>query len=165
MQADHLKKRNIVLAVARLQADGKVTPGHGDRQLVHAHSVLRLCECRRNAAATPQYCCLFTLSSYPSRHPLMQLCGYVLCTSTGVNIHVAKVAVREDCRRQGMARRMMEVSAVLPYRQGWVANVRCSRESTHICVAPVWRWRQATAPNASPWARKTGHYRGCILAA
>ncbi|PNW70107.1 hypothetical protein CHLRE_17g705950v5 [Chlamydomonas reinhardtii] len=57
--ADHLKKRNIVLAVARLQADGK-------------------------------------------------LCGYVLCTSTGVNIHVAKVAVREDCRRQGMARRMME---------------------------------------------------------
>ncbi|KAG2450760.1 hypothetical protein HYH02_004597 [Chlamydomonas schloesseri] len=57
--ADHLKKRNVVLAVARLEPDGK-------------------------------------------------LCGYVLCTSTGLNIHVAKVAVREDCRRQGIARKMME---------------------------------------------------------
>ncbi|KAG2438146.1 hypothetical protein HXX76_005755 [Chlamydomonas incerta] len=75
MQADHLKKRSIVLAVARLEADNK-------------------------------------------------LCGYVLCTSTGLNIHVAKVAVREDCRRQGIARKMME--AVLQA----AATVRRAASST-----------------------------------
>ncbi|PNH02939.1 hypothetical protein TSOC_011055 [Tetrabaena socialis] len=37
-----------------------------------------------------------------------KLCGYVLCTSTGLNLHVSKIAVREDCRRQGIARALMQ---------------------------------------------------------
>ncbi|GFR48557.1 hypothetical protein Agub_g10457 [Astrephomene gubernaculifera] len=36
-----------------------------------------------------------------------KVCGYVLCTSTGINVHVSKLAVREDCRRQGVAKSLM----------------------------------------------------------
>ncbi|GLI64804.1 hypothetical protein VaNZ11_008211, partial [Volvox africanus] len=37
-----------------------------------------------------------------------KLCGYVLCTSTGLNLHVSKIAVRADCRRQGIAKCLMQ---------------------------------------------------------
>ncbi len=38
-----------------------------------------------------------------------KVCGYVLCTCTGLNLHVSKIAVREDCRRQGIGRNLMLV--------------------------------------------------------
>ncbi|GIL76457.1 hypothetical protein Vretimale_5988 [Volvox reticuliferus] len=37
-----------------------------------------------------------------------KLCGYVLCTSTGLNVHVSKIAVRAEYRRQGIAKRLMQ---------------------------------------------------------
>ncbi|GLC33266.1 hypothetical protein PLESTB_000352900 [Pleodorina starrii] len=58
-----------------------------------------------------------------------KLCGYVLCTSTGLNVHVSKIAVRADCRRQGIARGLMQ--AVLRT----AANQRRSSSSTlHVAL-------------------------------
>ncbi|KAG2483179.1 hypothetical protein HYH03_017971 [Edaphochlamys debaryana] len=37
-----------------------------------------------------------------------KLAGYVLCSSTGLNLHVAKVAVAPGCRRCGIARALMQ---------------------------------------------------------
>lgn len=54
---------------------------------------------------------------------MVQVMGYVLCTSSGINLHVSKVAVREDCRRMGVGRALMQARA-------------CALMQARACVRP-----------------------------
>ena len=44
------------------------------------------------------------------RHPLLQVVGYVILNTNGLAVHVAKLAVRDDFRRRGIALQLFRVS-------------------------------------------------------
>lgn len=47
--------------------------------------------------------------SKPTPSSASDVVGFILCTTTSCNIHVARVAVRPDFRRRGVARTLMRV--------------------------------------------------------
>ena len=51
-------------------------------------------------------------SQGPHPDPAGGIYGYVIITFTTVNAHIAKIAVREDIRRMGVARGLLKVRRV-----------------------------------------------------
>lgn len=68
----------------------------------------------------------------------VQVAGYVIITFSSVNAHVGKLAVRPECRRQGVASALMRVSKTdsckpLPSPVMWLVPARDTTGSGDLC--------------------------------